>query len=81
MITSCAEILDLITDYLEGTLSLELRMEFERHLVACPPCRGYLMQMRGLLRVAGSLREDELPRSLRSALLEHFSDWKHEHVE
>ena len=80
MITSCSEILDLVTDYLEGALSPELRSEFERHLVACPPCRGYLMQMRTMLRVAGRLREDELSPALRSALLEHFSDWKREHA-
>jgi predicted anti-sigma-YlaC factor YlaD len=81
VITSCAEIVDLVTDYLEGTLPPELRLEFERHLVACPPCRGYLMQMRGLLRVAGRLREEQLPPELREALIEHFSDWKHEHAE
>jgi anti-sigma factor (TIGR02949 family) len=78
MITSCREIVDMVTDYLEGTMPPDLRVEFERHVAACPPCRGYLQQMRGMLRAAGRLREEELPAHLRSALLEHFADWKEE---
>lgn len=75
---SCRDIVDAITDYLEGAMPVQERIAFEQHVAICPPCRGYLAQMRGLLRVAGTLRETDLPPSLRAALLEHFADWQRE---
>ena len=78
---TCREVADCVTDYLEGTMPAEERIAFERHVTLCPPCRGYLAQMRGLLQVAGELREDDLPPELRTALLEHFAEWQHDHRE
>lgn len=75
---SCRDIVDAITDYVEGAMPVEERIAFEQHVAICPPCRGYLAQMRGLLRVAGTLREPDLSPSLRAALLEHFADWQRE---
>jgi hypothetical protein len=80
-VLTCRQIADSVTDYLEGTMPLDERIAFERHVSLCPPCRGYLAQMRGLLRVAGSLRDDELPPELRVALLDHFAEWHRDHPE
>jgi predicted anti-sigma-YlaC factor YlaD len=75
-VLSCREIVDLVTEYLEGTMAAADRVAFERHIAICPPCRGYLAQMRGLLRAAGTLHEEDLPPELRAALLEHFASWQ-----
>jgi predicted anti-sigma-YlaC factor YlaD len=76
VITSCRTIVGFATDYLEDALPLDLRVEYERHVALCPPCRGYLAQMRALLRTAGSLPEEELTPELRTALLEEFASWQ-----
>jgi Putative zinc-finger len=81
VITSCRTISGLVTDYLEDALTLELRLEYERHVAACPPCRGYLVQMRTLLRAADSLPAEELTPQLRATLLAEFASWRGESPE
>ena len=42
----CQEAVELVTDYLEGTLPRRSRRRFEAHLRACPNCTAYLEQIR-----------------------------------
>ena len=54
---TCQELVELVTDYLEGALPTRDRLDFERHLVWCSWCRDYLDQMRAtvaLTRAAGA---------------------------
>jgi anti-sigma factor RsiW len=74
---TCQELVELVTDYLEGTLDADMRVRFERHLAACAGCREYLDQMRLTIRAAGRLSEDSLPLAATEALLDAFRDWKH----
>ena len=73
---SCRELVELVTDYLEGALSPAERLRFERHLAICPPCRGFFAQMRETLRVTGRLTEESLSPETRAGLLDAFRDWK-----
>lgn len=73
---TCQDVVDLVTEYLDGGLESGERLAFERHVAICPPCRGYFAQMRRVSRVAGSLSEEDVPESLRNSLLEAFRDWK-----
>lgn len=73
---SCREVVELVTEYLEGGLDVGQRFAFERHVAVCPPCRGYLSQLRLIARTAGALREEDVPEPLRESLLEAFRDWK-----
>ena len=50
---SCQELVELVTDYLEGAMSPEERERFEEHLDACGNCRRYLAQMRQTIRLVG----------------------------
>ena len=52
---ACRELVELVTEYLEGRLSPTERLRFEAHLVGCSGCRAYLDQMRATLRVLGNL--------------------------
>ena len=73
---SCRQIVELVTEYLDGGLEVSERLAFERHVAICPPCRGYLSQLRRVSRVAGTLSEDDVPEPLRTSLLDAFRDWK-----
>ena len=71
---NCLRICDLLTQYADGTLSDAQRAEVQRHLDACPPCRGIAGKECGgrqLLRAwAHRLRGAEpLPPGLRSRCL------------
>jgi anti-sigma factor RsiW len=77
---TCQEIVELMTEYVEGALSAADRHLFERHLVQCPPCRDYLQQLRATVVRAGSLAitetAPELPASTEAALLSAFRNFQ-----
>ena len=73
---ACAELVEVITDYLEGKLPAGDRRRFERHLGACDGCDAYLDQMRTTISLSGRLRVEDVPPELEERLLVAFRDWK-----
>jgi anti-sigma factor RsiW len=73
---TCKELVELITDHLEGALPPEDRSRFEAHLAGCRGCRAYLGQMRQTIRLAGRLTEDAVPAATKRRLLHAFRAWK-----
>jgi predicted anti-sigma-YlaC factor YlaD len=73
---TCKELVEVVTDYLEGRLSPAERVRFEEHVAFCSWCRTYLDQMRETVRLTGTLREDDLSPEARDGLLRAFHDWK-----
>jgi predicted anti-sigma-YlaC factor YlaD len=73
---SCIEIVELVTEYLEGSLpALEVR-RFEGHLELCEGCVTYLDQMRTSIALSGRLTEESLDPHTRAALIDTFRNWK-----
>jgi anti-sigma factor RsiW len=73
---TCKELVELVTDYLEGALPEETRQRLENHLSGCDGCTRYLEQMRQTIRLTGRLREETLTSQQREDLLRLFHDWK-----
>ena len=73
---SCRELVELVTEYLEGTLPPDERARFEAHLSECPYCRIYLEQMRRTIRTLGMLTEDAIQPEARDELLHLFREWR-----
>lgn len=71
----CRELVELVTDYLEGRLSPVDRARFEAHLQQCDACRTYLDQFKATLQALGRLPEESLSADARSALLNAFRGW------
>jgi anti-sigma factor RsiW len=69
---TCRELVELVTDYLEGALPREQRRAFERHLEGCDGCTAYVEQMRETIRLAGRVDEEALEPELRAGLLDAF---------
>jgi anti-sigma factor RsiW len=72
----CKELVELITDYLEGTLPTEDRARFDAHLADCDGCHAYLDQMRETISALGRLPPESLSPEAESALLEAFRGWR-----
>lgn len=72
---SCSELVELVTDYLEGVLPTPELVRFEEHVAACPPCRTYLVQMRQTVATLGRLTEDHVAPEARETLLDAFRSW------
>ncbi|HLF74412.1 MAG TPA: zf-HC2 domain-containing protein [Anaerolineales bacterium] len=73
---TCKELVELVTEYLEGMLPEDARIRMERHLSGCDGCATYLEQMRQTIRLTGRLREENLTAQQRDDLLTLFRDWR-----
>jgi anti-sigma factor RsiW len=76
IVMTCKELVELVTDYLEGTLPADVRARMDQHLAGCDGCTHYLEQMRQTIRLTGQVREENLSQPQRDDLLRLFRDWK-----
>ena len=74
----CQQVVELVTDYLEGVLSDADRQRFERHLAGCPHCTEYLAQMRETIRLAGRVAPEDLTPGMRTELTDLYRRWRTE---
>jgi anti-sigma factor ChrR (cupin superfamily) len=73
---SCQEIVELVTEFLEGTMDSPLRAAFAAHLAKCDGCTEYLEQIEATIRVAGTIEPEALSPEFQAGLLEAFRDFK-----
>jgi anti-sigma factor RsiW len=73
---TCRQVVELMTDYLEGALSGTDRARFEEHIAGCDGCRAYLAQLATTRRVLRQLADEPIPPDLQAELLKTFQNWK-----
>jgi anti-sigma factor RsiW len=73
---SCRELVDVITDYVEGNMAPQDRSRFDAHLAECPYCVNYLDQMRATIAALGGLTEESISSEACGELLEAFRGWR-----
>jgi anti-sigma factor RsiW len=73
---SCRELVELVSDYLEGALAPHEHSRFEAHIAGCEHCAAYLRQMRETLALLGTLPADALSRDAEDELRVAFREWK-----
>ena len=74
----CQQAVELVTDYLEGTLSRRDQRRFEAHLKVCPNCAAYLEQIKMTIRLTGQIEPDDLMPEARQELTELYRRWRSE---
>ena len=62
----CVQLVEIVTQYLEGGLTSDERAIFEAHLLDCDGCVNYVEQMRTTIELTGRLQTDEMPPSWRT---------------
>src|ERR1051325_10678878 len=73
---TCRESVEVVTDYLEGCLSLTDRVRFRVHLCLCAGCRTYVRQMRETIAMLARLPGAPMRAAARIELLRRFRGWK-----
>jgi len=73
---NCRQIVELMTDYLEGALSEADRKRFEAHMTDCDGCTEYLKQLRTTMTLTGRIADQSIPAKLEAELEQAFRDWK-----
>jgi anti-sigma factor RsiW len=72
----CRDAVELVTDYLEGTLTRRDRRRFESHLRDCPNCTAYVEQIRITIRLTGTIEPEELTAEAREDLMRLYRRWQ-----
>jgi anti-sigma factor RsiW len=65
---SCPRIIALLSDYLDGRLSADVRRDLEQHLGGCGECAAFVETFRSTVSLLQSLTDDDLPEELRVRL-------------
>lgn len=73
---TCRQLVELVTEYLEGALPPRERERIDAHLMECDGCSTYLEQMRQTIRLTGRLREDDVAPEAREKLMAAFRGWR-----
>ncbi len=72
----CQQAVELVTDYLEGTLARADRRRYESHLAGCPHCTEYLAQMRKTIELTGTLTADDLTPRMQDDFIALYRQWR-----
>jgi len=73
---SCRELVELVTDYLEGALPPRDHARFEAHVAGCANCAAYVRQMRETVALLGTLPADTLSLEAEHELRVAFRGWR-----
>jgi anti-sigma factor RsiW len=71
---TCKQLVELVTDYLEGRLSDEQTRQIAEHLTACDGCTIYIEQMRVTLEALGRIPEETISTVAREELIATFRE-------
>jgi len=71
---TCRELVELVTDYLDGALPDAEHVRFEAHMEACPGCDYYVEQIRTTAALTRETRALEAHPQI-PALLDAFRDF------
>ncbi len=74
----CQQAVELVTEYLEGSLSRRDRRRFEAHVRACPNCRAYVEQIRMTIELTGAVEPDDLTAEARRDISDLYRRWRSE---
>ena len=70
----CRDAIDVLADYLDGTMPPDLAAELERHLADCAPCRAYLATYRKTQELGAAAARVEMPEEMQERLRRFLID-------
>lgn len=68
----CQELVEAVTDHLEGALPEADRLRFEAHLAHCADCGAYVTQIRLTIEATARAGAETLSPELQDRLLQAF---------
>lgn len=72
---SCQQMVELVTEYLDGVMEPRRRARFEAHLAGCDGCSNYLEQFRTTVAVVGRIDAADVPEPVMNELVSAFRNW------
>jgi anti-sigma factor RsiW len=84
-VLECREVVEIVSDLLDDALAAADRARVEQHLLVCPPCAGYVAQVKATIVHLSDLAAPDPPAAsdasatssaVAPALVEAFRQWK-----
>lgn len=75
-VLECREVVELVTEFLGGTMAPLDRARLEQHLLVCPPCTRHIAQVRATIAHIANLRASDAPVEVSPAVVDLFRRWK-----
>lgn len=72
---TCQQLVELVSDYLEGALADDVQARFESHVADCAGCAAHLDQIRTTIALSGRVTVDDLSEQAKAGLLAAFRGW------
>jgi anti-sigma factor RsiW len=69
---ACQQIVEWVTDYLEGAVDPEQKRLLEEHLAGCDGCTRYIAQIKTTMELLGEVSDDDLSNEAWATLREAF---------
>lgn len=73
---TCQQLVELVTDYLENSLTEEERWRFLAHLDGCLGCQIHLDQTRMTVRALAADSDDSVAPGAEDRLVDLYRRWK-----
>lgn len=70
----CQQLVERVTDYLEGDLDPRARLAVEQHLARCDGCAGYVEQVRRMLDLTAGAALEPVPDAMLDVLLHRYRE-------
>ncbi|NOY22369.1 MAG: hypothetical protein GXO70_02500 [Acidobacteria bacterium] len=70
----CEEILDILSDYVDGELARGQCQRIQEHLEVCPHCREFVETFRESLEIAHGLDKKLPPQDVCESVLQAFRE-------
>ena len=64
---ACRDLVELVTDYLEGALSPEQHARFQHHIAGCDGCTAYLEQIRQTVALLEQIDANQHPTPAKAS--------------
>jgi anti-sigma factor RsiW len=65
---TCREVIDVLDDYVDGTMPPDVAAALERHLADCGPCRAFLATYRKTRELGAAAGRVEMPEEMQERL-------------
>lgn len=79
---TCQQLVELVTEYLEGAMDSTTQERFATHIALCRPCEEYVDQVRLTIGLLGRLDSDQANTyNPPPKLLEIFRGWREPRAE
>ncbi len=69
---ACKQVVELVTEYIEGSLGRASRHRFRRHLAACRDCTEYLEQVETTIRITSLVAQEDLIPEVREEVVARY---------